>query len=111
MEHVEALLALASDQARAWPPGDVAARTHTSLASVTACLDRLVAAGLASPEGSGQPPSYRYAPRSQALRGAVESVEEMYRTKPVTLIKAIYDRPATAVQSFADAFRIRKPDA
>jgi hypothetical protein len=41
-------------------------------------------------------------------REVVEELAHMYRTMPVTLIRAIYARPARAATSFADAFRLRK---
>ena len=110
MEHVEVLLALAGDEARTWHSGDIAAVTHTPAPSVTARLEELVAGGFASPVASAGKNGYRYSPRTTEMRNAVSALEEMYRTKPVTLIKAIYDRPASAVQSFADAFRFRKAD-
>lgn len=111
MEHVEILLALAGDDARAWSASELAALTHTTAPSVTSRLEELVAGGLAvrAPGAAGD--AHRYAPQTPELRSAVESLDEMYRTKPVTLIKAIYARPASPVQSFADAFRVRKPDA
>lgn len=110
MEHVEVLLALAGDEARSWNADEVAAVTHTPVASVTARLEELVAGGFASPSTSDGTRTYRYSPGTAEMRSAVRSLEEMYRTKPVTLIKAIYERPASAVQSFADAFRIRKSE-
>jgi len=110
MEHVEVLLALAGDEERAWSAGDIAALTHTTPASVTARLEELVAGRFASSAPSAAGATYRYAPGTPEMRRAVASLEEMYRTKPVTLIKAIYERPASAVQSFADAFRVRKAD-
>lgn len=110
MEHVESLLALAGDEARSWSPVEIAAVTHTSAASVTARLEELVTPGFVVRAPSAGGDSYRYSPRTAEMRNAVSSLEEMYRTKPVTLIKAIYERPASAVQSFADAFRIRKDE-
>jgi hypothetical protein len=52
--------------------------------------------------------SYRVteAPRDRA---AVEQFAVAYNTRPVTLIRAIYARPSP-VQSFADAFRLRRED-
>ena len=51
---------------------------------------------------------------------AVDALAEMYNTKPVTLIRAIYSRPATPppapapapspMQAFADAFRLRREE-
>jgi hypothetical protein len=35
----------------------------------------------------------------------------MYNSRPVTLVRAIYDRPASAARSFADAFRVRKTES
>ena len=110
MEHVEVLLAIAGDDARSWNAGEIAAVTHTSPASVTARLEELVTAGFASRAASAGGATYRFSPRTAEMRRAVISLEEMYRTKPVTLIKAIYERPTSAIQSFADAFRIRKPE-
>ena len=110
MEHVEVLLTLAGDEGRDWKAGEIATVSHTSVASVTARLEELVAGGFASRVRSTDGDAYRYSPRTPEMRRAVSSLEEMYRTKPVTLIKAIYERPASAVQSFADAFRFRKVD-
>jgi hypothetical protein len=42
-------------------------------------------------------------------RAAVEQFAEMYNSRPVTLIRAVYARPSAA-RSFADAFRIRRDD-
>ena len=110
MEHVEVLLTLARDEARSWNAGEVAAVTHTPVTSVAVRLEELVAGGFATPAPTGGSDAYRYAPGTAEMRSAVSSLEEMYRTKPVTLIKAIYERPASAVQSFADAFRLRKSE-
>ena len=110
MEHVETLLTLVGDETRAWPAAEVAAKIHAAEPSVTTRLEELSGAGLASRDASAGASAYRYAPRTPEARRAVESLQEMYRTKPVTLIKAIYERPASPVQSFADAFRVRKPE-
>ena len=39
----------------------------------------------------------------------VQALAAMYNQKPVTLVKLVYAQPPTAVQSFADAFRIVDP--
>lgn len=51
--------------------------------------------------------TYSYPPRVADVDQAVEQLSRMYHQRPVTLIKALYDRPSTAVRSFADAFRLR----
>ncbi len=52
-------------------------------------------------------PLFVYEPQSDSLRGVVDELVAMYNERPVTLVRAIYDRPAQPVISFADAFRIR----
>ncbi|MEO5815589.1 MAG: hypothetical protein ABIT20_09950 [Gemmatimonadaceae bacterium] len=52
---------------------------------------------------------YSYAPDA-GTRALVDELAELYNSKPVTLVRAIYDRPASAARSFADAFRIRKTE-
>jgi hypothetical protein len=39
----------------------------------------------------------------------VLSLQDIYDRRPVTLIKALYERPPAAVRAFADAFRFRAP--
>lgn len=53
---------------------------------------------------------FRFEPDS-SLRDDVAQLAEMYNTKPVTLVRAIYDRPAHVIQQFADAFRLRRDGA
>lgn len=50
---------------------------------------------------------YRFEPDA-SLREDVAQLAEMYNTKPVTLVRAIYDRPAHVIQQFADAFKLRR---
>src|SRR5687768_9784920 len=53
-------------------------------------------------------PHYRYQPASTALEQMVQAVVMLDQTRPVTLIKLIYARPQDPLQSFADAFKLRK---
>ena len=50
-------------------------------------------------------------PQSDELRSAADALLDVYDARPVTLIRAIYDRPASPVISFAEAFRVRKGDS
>lgn len=109
MEHVEVLLALAAEGKPARTAEDIAGELRGNPASVAGKLEDLVASGLVARDGDPGDGKYRYAPNSATLRAATTGLAEMYRTKPVSLVKAIYARPPAAVQSFADAFRVRKP--
>ena len=111
MEQVEILLLLRGDEARARTANDVAAQLRLQGASAAKNLAALEVRGLVAADGAS-PPAYRYAPRTAEQRAAVDGLVVAYNTRPVTLVKAIYDRPpaTNALRTFADAFRIRKPE-
>ncbi len=103
MDHVALLLTLREQPDGTHRPAEVAGQTRLEPSVVERVLRDLTSSHLVRREGD----AYRYAPTA-AARGAVDEMALMYRTKPVTLVRAVYDRPARAVQSFADAFRLRK---
>jgi hypothetical protein len=51
---------------------------------------------------------YRYAPTQPALAESVRQLALLYGERRVSVIEQIYAKPADPLQSFADAFRIRK---
>jgi hypothetical protein len=103
MDHVAILLDLRSAPETRHSVADVATRTRLERAVTERVLRELTASRVVTRDGE----LYRYAPAAD-IRGTVDSLANMYHTKPVTLVRAIYDRPARAAKSFADAFRIRK---
>ena len=109
MEQAEVLLLLRKHAGRSWTPEAAAGELRIDPGSVAQRLGRLEAGGLAAREPGG---GYRYAPRTAALGSAVDELAAAYNERPVTLVRLIYSRPQapSAIQSFADAFRIRKPD-
>ena len=52
---------------------------------------------------------YVYKPRP-ALARQVDSLASAYSTYRVTVINLIFSKPSEGVQSFADAFRVRRDD-
>jgi CRP-like cAMP-binding protein len=104
MDHVALLLALREQPEIAHTPASLAERVRLERAVADSVLHDLVTAQLARPEGD----AFIYAPAPQ-VRPTVDELAEMNRTRPVTLVRAIYDRPSRAALSFADAFRLRKP--
>jgi len=104
MDHVALLLALREQPEIAHAPTSLAERVRLDRAVADRVLHDLQVAHLARPEGDG----FIYAPAPQ-VRPVVDELAEMNRTRPVTLVRAIYDRPSRAALSFADAFRLRPP--
>ena len=105
MDHVEILMLLRNERAQSLPAQRVATLIRKPEEMTATCLEALVAAGLAAQLSDG---GYRYAPRDDAVDDAAESLMRLYNERPVTLVKLLYERPPTAVNTFADAFKLRK---
>ncbi len=104
MDHVAVLLAMRAEPAALHTPADLARRTGLERDVVDRGLRDLASSQLVQRAGA----AFRYAPAPELVL-TIDELADMYRTKPVTLVRALYDRPPRAVQSFADAFRLRKP--
>jgi hypothetical protein len=104
--HLDVLLLLAGQPGRAWSLDEVEAGHQGDRRATADALRDLAAAGLASRDESG---TYRFAPASEALRATVGRLVEAQNRTPVQLIRAVYDRPAAPLKSFADAFRLQSP--
>lgn len=66
-------------------------------------LERFEAAGLLV----RQEARYRYRPQSD-LAPQVDTLAAAYNQRPVTLVRVIFALRDSSIQSFADAFRLRK---
>ena len=108
MDHVElVVLVFARDENVSWAVEDAAREVRSTTAATEPRLDDLVVGGLLVCEETPEGNRYRFAPRTASFRRAVADLRSMYSSRPVTLVRAIYERPASAIRSFADAFRLR----
>lgn len=115
MVHIESLLLLARIAPQAASRYNMAADLRSSPALVAAALADLEGAGLVAAVPGTEQQDYRFAPPDETAVQAVASLRDVYERKPVTLIRAMYERPAEppvspSVQAFADAFRVRRPE-
>lgn len=109
MDHVEVLVLLHRSAPAAVTQVDAARETRRPVELLTTVMADLVNGGLASrAPGPGGDDIFAFAPQSESLRRDVEQLVAVYNERPVTLIRAVYDRPPEPVKSFADAFRLRK---
>lgn len=107
VEQLEVLLLLHSQPARAWTAPEVYDVIRSSEASIAARLQAFTAAGFLIEE-KGPPQTFRYAPNDRDLRSALDMTASAYQTWRVRVIEAIFAPETNPVQSFADAFRLRK---
>jgi DNA-binding IclR family transcriptional regulator len=77
--------------------------TRLDAGTVAKAATDLVSAGFAVRDPSGD--SYRFSAKATD-REAVHGLAQLYHQRPVTLVKLVYAQPSTAIQSFADAFRV-----
>jgi hypothetical protein len=105
MDHAALLVILRDQSEQAHDVAELASSVRLDRSVVEQVLRDLVSSRLIRREGD----AVRYDP-PPAVSAPLEELVEMYHTKPVTLVRAIYDRPARAAQSFADAFRIRNSE-
>lgn len=110
MDHIELLLLLVEHPDRQWSVDELATELRRPPAAVREDAEGLAASGLAARPAGASPARYAYAPEDARLRTAVDELVELYRRRPVTLVRLIYSRPSRSVASFANAFRLRKSE-
>lgn len=110
MVHIEVLLLLAKDPSTSWDAAAAALQIHSTPALTAAALADLQSAKLAIVAPGADPPAYRIDNSDELTTSAIASLREMYERRPVTLIRAVYERPPSAITAFADAFRVRPPE-
>ncbi|HUF79689.1 MAG TPA: hypothetical protein VMN03_01025 [Burkholderiales bacterium] len=109
VEAAEILLFLQKTPDRAWAIKEIVDGLRTSItiteAHTVKCIETLQARGFVAvdPERRAQ-----YRPGSAGLEEFARMLEQAYVQRPVTLIRMIYALRDTRIQSFADAFQIRK---
>jgi hypothetical protein len=102
--HLEALLLLRSAEPDAWPAARVADRLYIGEGAALKLLDDLCNARMTERRGD----AYVFAPHSQALRGTIDELAEVYARHLVDITHLIHSRIDRQAQHFADAFRWRK---
>ena len=107
IEQLEVLLLLRSQPQRAWAPAEVYDVIRSSQSSIATRLQDFTAAGFLVEE-NGTRATYRYAPRDENLRSALDQTAAAYQTWRIRVIEAIFAPEVDPVQSFADAFKLRK---
>jgi hypothetical protein len=83
---IELLLLLRHDPARGWDAEALVRELRSSAVVIDDALARLFAAGLIIRDGGGV---YRYRAASSRLDQLASELEEVYATKPMTVIRAI----------------------
>ena len=108
VEQLDILLLLAERPDAVWTVQGAYEVILSTPVSVERWLNELSAQGLLICEPS-QAPAYRFATASKEAE-QVAALAQFYKTAPVRIIEAVYQPQINVAQTFADAFKIKKPD-
>jgi hypothetical protein len=109
VDAAELLLFLSGDAHRWWAPAELAAQlrpaTVVSHTDASRYLEQFRTAGLIA---VGPDKLVQYRPADEALAAHVATLTQAYKERPVTLFRVIYALRDLKIQSFADAFKMRR---
>jgi predicted DNA-binding transcriptional regulator len=108
LAQLEALLLLRRERGRAMKLGELARTLYISDDMCRGMLVDLARRGFIEGELDGE--SFRYATMEESTEGMISQLAEFYQNRRVAVITEIYSNPSKKVQTFADAFRLRKGD-
>lgn len=104
---LEMLLLLRSDPAKQWDVAEISKALYATPEMAAGQLASLQADGLVSVSEDPEQ-RYQYQVGDPDLRNVINRLAELYRDRRVSVITVLYSEPVNKVQTFADAFKLRK---
>jgi hypothetical protein len=113
VEQLEVLLLLRCEPRKEWSAMDVSRHLFTVAASASLRLEDLHTQGLLAlcdaKDETGKA-LYRYEPRDMRADETVAKLDNLYRERKDAVIQLIFSRPPDRIQTFSDAFRIKREE-
>lgn len=106
LDQLEVLLLVSALPDRDWSVDAVYQVVKSNPAIVSQRLEQFVTDGLLT--RSGEPPLYRYGPRTVELSRQISALGAIYKMSRHKIIAVIYSAKDDALKGFADAFRFKK---
>lgn len=104
---LEMLLLLRNDPAKTWDVAEISKALYATREMSAGQLASLQDCGLVTV--SEEPEHrYQYQPGTPELEDVVNRLAELYKERRVSVITVLYSEPVNKVQTFADAFKLRK---
>lgn len=103
---VEVLLLMRQQPQRYWKRDDLVSELRSSGLVVDQSLHQLERGGLVVSDEQG---AARFSPATADLSYLVDQLDVEYRSRPAVVRRAIVSGSGNKLQSFSDAFLIRKP--
>ncbi len=99
IDQLEILRVLADQPGKEWRNDDLARDLRAKRETVVGHLAALQARGLVAGQASGDDVFWRHGARTPELEGRVARLLDVYRERPVTLIKMIYDKAGARLRA------------
>ena len=110
IDQLEILRVLGDDPEREWDAVALAGEVQAEPQAVRAHLAALHARGLLAVTAQGSGTSCRFGAHTPELEEMVRRLLQIYKERPVTMIRKVYEQARDPLRAFADALRIRKGD-
>jgi DNA-binding MarR family transcriptional regulator len=107
LAQLETLLLMRQDPQRGWDAAEIAKALYLPPEMATTLLTDFSRRGFVKAESAGET-RYFYNIADTSLEQLINQVASAYQERRVAIISLIYSKPLNKVQTFADAFRLRK---
>jgi DNA-binding transcriptional ArsR family regulator len=108
VEQMEILRILGERRDSEHSASELALVSQVQPSAIGAQLAALEQRGLVKTQLQGDTIFCRYGPSTEDKKNLLDRLLQLYKERPVTLIRLIYDRTALRLKAFTDAFRLRK---
>lgn len=102
---LELLLVLCQENRDRWQVKALIRELRANTEVVTQGLEALTTAGFVAVDSDQ---GYRLEPASPDMDDMARALADLYKRKPRAVMRAIFSAPKDKIQTFADAFRMRK---
>lgn len=108
VDQLEILRVLGEDRQKEWSAAGIAREVQVQPKAIGSHLTALHARGLMVLTTRDTGLFCRYGPATPELEERMNRLLQVYRERPVTMIKLVYVRAREVLKTFADAFRLKK---
>jgi hypothetical protein len=108
VDQLEILRVLGEDPMKEWSATALVQEVQTQVETIGQHLSALQVRGLLAINTQGSELSCRYGANNPETEDMINKLLQVYRERPVTMINLVYAKARRDIQSFAEAFRLKK---
>jgi hypothetical protein len=108
VDQLEILRVLGEDPMKEWSARTLVQEVQTQVETIGQNLGALQARGLLVIKTQGSELYCRYGAINPEIEDMINKLLRVYRERPVSMINLVYAKARRDIQSFADAFRLKK---